>query len=332
VNAAAEKLQFLLDLQKSLGGCVPFDRWMHEALYHATYGYYTANIREFGRRGDFTTWPTLNESLGRAIGRWILKNKPSGRLNIIEIGAGSGELAASVIKEIGWWNRPRYHIVEVSPRLRQAQQERLGSRALWHLSVSEALAACHGAALIVSNELVDAFPCRVFRKDPEGWSELALRIEEGRAVEEWISRPLPISSVFMHAWPVGQRIEVHESFQDWRRGWLPAWESGSMLTIDYGDECPALYMRRPRGTLRAYAHHQRLEGREAYAAFGLRDLTADVNFSDLQREATVSTTAFGTLAEFLANKDPSCLQDSTAQILRAPDGAGEAFKALVQTR
>ncbi len=332
MNAPAEKLQFLLHLQKSLGGCVPFDRWMHEALYHASYGYYTANIREFGRRGDFTTWPTLNDSLGCAIGRWILRNKPSGRLNVIEIGAGSGELAASVIKAIGWWNRPRYHIVEISPHLRRAQQKRLGSRALWHVSVAEALTASRGAALIVSNELVDAFPCRIFRKDPEGWSELALRIEESRAVEEWISRPLPVSSVFMHAWPVGQRIEVHESFQDWRRGWLSAWESGSMLTIDYGDECPALYVRRPRGTLRAYAHHLRLEGREVYAGFGLRDLTADVNFSDLQYQATVSHTAFSTLAEFLAKNDPSWLKDPAARALHAPGGAGEAFKVLVQTR
>jgi len=37
-----------------------------------------------------------------------------------------------------------------------------------------------------------------------------------------------------------------------------------MLTIDYGDTCPALYLRRPRGTLRAYAHHQRLEGYDVY--------------------------------------------------------------------
>lgn len=332
MSVTAEKLQFLIDLQESLGGCIPFDRWMREALYHARFGYYTANIREFGRRGDFTTWPALNDRLGRAIGRWILKSKPPGRPNIIEIGAGSGELAGSIIKAIGWWNRPRYHIVEISPLLRRAQQKRVGSRAAWHVDISEALAASDGAAIIVSNELVDAFPCRVFKKDPEGWSELALRIEETRAIEEWINRPLPESTAFMHPWPVGQRLEVHESFQSWRRDWLPAWESGIMLTIDYGDECPALYVRRPHGSLRAYAHHQRLEGREVYAGFGLRDLTADVNFSDLEREAMVSTTAFGTLAKFIANNDPSTLKDRTAKILDAPGGAGEAFKVLVQTR
>ena len=34
VSDTAGKLRFLLDLQKNLGGCIPFERWMHEALYH----------------------------------------------------------------------------------------------------------------------------------------------------------------------------------------------------------------------------------------------------------------------------------------------------------
>ncbi len=331
MSATAEKLQFLLDLQEDLGGCIRFDRWMREALYHEAFGYYTANIREFGRRGDFTTWPALSESLGVAIGRWILKSKPSGRLNVIEIGAGNGELAASIIKAIGWWQRPRYHIVEISSRLRQVQQKRIGSKALWHGSVSEALKVSGGAAMIISNELVDAFPCRVF-KNGDGWRELALRVEENAVVEEWIFGPLPASTAFHEPWPMGQRVEVHESFRVWLGEWLPSWESGSMLTIDYGDACPALYWRRPNGTLRAYAHHQRLQGREAYAGFGLRDLTADVNFSDLQQESSLSTTAFGTLSAFVSSVGGFAADDRTSQMLHSLGGAGDAFKFLIQTR
>ena len=122
-------------------------------------------------------------------------------------------------------------------------------RAVWHTNVSEALEVCGGAAIIISNELVDAFPCRVFKKDGDGWRELALRIEENAVVEEWISAALPTSTVFSEPWPVGQRVEVHESFRVWLRAWLPGWDSGVMLTIDYGDTCPALYRRRPRGNI-----------------------------------------------------------------------------------
>jgi SAM-dependent MidA family methyltransferase len=332
VNDAAEKLHFLLELQKDLGGSIPFDRWMREALYHVKFGYYTVKIRQLGRRGDFTTWPVLNEGLGRAIGRWALDNRPAGRWNVIEIGAGSGELAASILKTIGWWNRPRYHIVEISSLLRQAQQERLGSSALWHPNVADALGSCGGTALLFSNELVDAFPCRVFKKLPDGWRELALRIEGGSIAEEWLAQGLPDSTAFSHPWPDGQRVEVQESYRVWLEEWLPAWQSGSMLTIDYGDTCPALYFRRPDGTLRAYAHHQRLEGHDVYGGFGLRDLTADVNFSDLRREPALSATMFTTLAAFIAGRDPSPPKDPAAETLHASGGAGEAFKALVQTR
>ena len=332
MSDTAKKLHFLRELQESLGGCIPFERWMHEALYRSEFGYYTAKIREFGRRGDFTTWPALDEGPGRAIARWALENRPAGRWNLIEVGAGSGELAASIMKTTGWWNRPRYHIVEISPRLRQIQQKHLGSNATWHASVPEALAAAGGRALIFSNELVDAFPCRVFKKEPGGWRELALRLEGGRIVEEWLTRPLPASTVFSYPWPHGQRVEVQESYRVWMRGWLPAWQAGKMLTIDYGNTCPALYFRRPGGTLRAYAHHQRLEGHDAYAGFGLRDLTADVNFSDLQEESAFSATTLTTLAEFIAKHDPSPGRDRTGDALHSPGGAGEAFKVLTQTR
>ena len=218
----SEARRFLRELQTSLGGCIPFDRWMHEALYHTDFGYYTANIREFGRRGDFTTWPAFNEGLGQAIAQWALRNRAPGRWSLLEIGGGTGELAQLVIRAIGWWSRPRYHIVEVSPRLIRAQRKRLGSAAIWHRSVSEALAATDGTALIVSNELVDAFPCRVFRKEPAGWRELALRLDGGRIAEEWLIRPLPgIDQLFvlLANWPAcgsaGELSNVAQRLASW---------------------------------------------------------------------------------------------------------------------
>lgn len=319
---SAEALRFLFDLQEEMGGAIPFERWMREALYHEKFGYYSVHIRAIGRRGDFTTWPVLHRSLADGIARWALTHKPSGRWNLIEIGAGTGELAESVLRAIGWWNRPRYHIVDVSGPLREIQQKRLGRKARWHGSMREALADCGGMAVIFSNELVDAFPCRIFQRQSGAWRELALRIEDGRVREVLREASLPDSTAFLADWPAGQRVEVQESFQAWQAEWLPEWKSGAMLTIDYGDLCPALYHRRPLGTLRAYAHHQRLEGREAYAGFGRRDLTVDVNFSDLQKGAGPGAT-FGTLAEFLARQ-------KIAEAAGLAE-AGKAFKVLEQS-
>lgn len=277
------KLAFLLSLQESLGGRIPFERWMEEALYHPEFGYYTASIRDMGRRGDFTTWPVLDRGLGRAIAAWARSGRPRGRWHLIEMGAGSGALAAEVLRALGWWGKPRYHIVEISPVLRALQQKGLRGRGvIWHETPEDALAAAGGEALIFSNELVDAFPCRIFRRQAEGWSELALQIVNGAVAEVWFDADRPASTVFDADWPEGQRVEVVASYRQWLGRWVPAWRSGELLTIDYGGTAAEIYHRRPGGTLRAYAHHQRLEGPSAYAGFGKRDLTADVNFQDLR--------------------------------------------------
>lgn len=107
-----------------------------------------------------------------------------------------------------------------------------------------------------------------------------------------------------------------------------------MLTIDYGDEMPALIHRRPRGTLRAYFHHQRFEGLEIYHRFGRQDLTADVNFTDLRawtERCGWRTASLGTQAGFLAAHGTTRSGLHDAQ-LADHTGAGAAFKVLESVR
>jgi SAM-dependent MidA family methyltransferase len=97
-----------------------------------------------------------------------------------------------------------------------------------------------------------------------------------------------------------------------------------MLTIDYGDTMPILYHRRPQGSLRGYAAHQLLSGAEIYQAPGRCDITADVNFSDLQ--AWGESLSWGCippskLATFLGPELPPRFQS-----------AAEAFQILEQSR
>ncbi len=314
---------FLQALQSELGGTIRFDRFMQEALYNPSFGYYTARINTVGRRGDFSTMATLDHSLAAGIAGWIQKQCPR---DVIEIGGGNGQLARDILASLGWWKRRsiRYHIVEVSGPLREAQKKLLrGFRVRWHESLPAALEASRGSATLFSNELVDAFPCRVLERVEGGWQELHLHIEDREFRQILHPCTLPDSTVFQHPFRVGQRVEVHESYNRWLQAWAPLWKSGSMLTIDYGNTMPALYHRRPQGSLRGYAAHQLLSGAEIYQAPGRCDITADVNFSDLEAWGNNSGWTLisrSNLADFLAPRLPSRFQ-----------AAATAFQTLEQS-
>jgi SAM-dependent MidA family methyltransferase len=318
-------------------GQLRFDEFMARALYDPEGGYYSRRISGIGKRGDFTTAPMLSAATARAVAAWADRAlRESACRDLIEIGPGDGTLAAAVLNHLPWllrW-RVRLHLVETSAPLMRQQRELLGRRAHWHASPAAALAACQGRAVIFSNELVDAFPVRRFQHAQDGWRELALNFEEPGQTREVLlpPGPLPPSASFQQSHPIGQGLEVHDSYRQWLAEWLPAWQAGRLLTIDYGSTADQLYHRRPRGTLRAYLLQQRLEGPAVYANPGRQDLTADVNFTDLIEWSRpwITTSTLRTFGEFIAaTADPA---NPTDQALLAEHGAGGAFLVLDQNR
>lgn len=327
-----------------------FESFMQRALFDPRCGYYSRNIATVGARGDFSTSAVVSPLLGKAVARWLIKeaeSQPAIR-TIIEVGAGDGSLLATVRQELGWWRRRRFnfHLVEASPVLRQAQQARLGDRVTWFDDLNSALAHCAGQAFIVHNELLDAFPVKLIEwtaKSAE-WQEVWLSHEPtGKVVEKL--RPLDPSitrddfAVLRHWTPdsnppcAGQRCELHTGVKNWLQDWAPNWHQGAMLTIDYGDEFPAIYQRRPRGTLRAYLLHQRLEGADIYANPGRQDITSDVNFSDLRRwfrnlgwRESFHETQSRFIRRFVGERRAGA--DAAAGFLLDENGAGGAFKCL----
>jgi SAM-dependent MidA family methyltransferase len=315
---------------KSSAASESFSAFMARALFDPERGYYSRQIRTVGARGDFSTSASLSPALGTAVAAWLkaeYKRQPKIR-HIIEVGAGDGTLMQQVKKALGWshvW-RFKFHIVEISASLRSQQQHRLGSGIHWHHDLASALSTTEGQAFIYHNELLDAFPATLLQWDAK----------QQRWFEVWVPESLHSHafdpthfSVLRHAaFANGQRCEIHPSIRDWLAGWTPHWKSGAMLTIDYGDEFPQLYQRRPQGTLRAYLLHQRLTGADIYANPGRQDITADINFTDYRawlHGSGLEEAACQTLAEFLRP------HNAPAQLLD-PDGAGNAFKCLVHRR
>ncbi|HYF34704.1 MAG TPA: SAM-dependent methyltransferase [Prosthecobacter sp.] len=308
----------------------PFSVFMARALRD----YYGRNIRTVGARGDFSTSATLSPLLGQSIAAWLLEEsrlQPSIR-HLIEVGPGDGSLTAQVRRSLGWWRRRRFqfHLVETSPVLRARQEARLGRFVRWHEDMASALSMAEGSALIYHNELLDAFPVTLIQRHADQWHEVY--VNGGR--EEL--RPLLLDGTgfsTLGAWqpPPNQRCELQAAVRQWLAEWTPLWRAGAMLTIDYGDLFPALYHRRPAGTLRAYLLQQRLEGSAIYNNPGRQDLTADVNFTDYRawlQAFGCEESGYGTQAEFIQARS----RTADAEFIVNPDGAGQAFKYVIHRR
>lgn len=304
---------------------IRFDRFMNAALYHPERGYYTARIKGVGSRGDFTTTPQLSDTLARAIAAAFCA---SDCRHLIEVGPGTGLLTKQV-----WLNLPfltkrrtQQHLVEVSPPLRNLQKEN-APKATHHETIQAALQASGGKAFIYSNELVDAFPARIFRKEKTGWSELHLAGKQPQLKEHFLPvESLPDSKLFAEEHPLHQRVEIHQSYHEWLQRWLPHLTQGQILTIDYTAPSPRLLS----GTLRGYFLQDRLTGGNLYQNAGHIDLTADVSFDDLENwgmQLGLQTTSRQTQEQFLS---PFATKSQSDQFLTDPQGAGSAFTVLLQ--
>ncbi|WP_309380718.1 SAM-dependent methyltransferase [Cerasicoccus frondis] len=330
---------WLADLIQREGGAITFAQFMGFALYDHTHGYYGAQVRQVGADGDFSTSATLCPAFGEAIARWAkartAEDFPNGDFHLIEVGAGVGALAESVLKAWRKIGEPdvAYSAVETSPGLREALAPKAAELGFTvRDGIPDALAAAQGRAIIFSNELVDAFPARQLCWDGDDWREVGLRLVEGELVEGLLPFTDPVDADAPAKPRQGQRIFIHPSYHAWLQTELADWQRGRMLTIDYGAAYPA-------GEVRAYRNQDGIDGDEIYAHAGQQDLTCDVNFADLQRWGeqlgwqTISLLPqAGFLNQWIPDAETRAKLDPALAFLANPFGAGGAFQTLEQQR
>src|SRR5258706_424289 len=136
---------------------------------HAPGGYYAGGMRKFGAEGDFVTAPELGRLFGRTLARQ-LKELLNENRRVLEIGAGSGALAKTLLDELSC----EYFILETSAGLRDRQRERLGDRASW----LDSLPARFGG-VIIANEVVDAMPVHAVAWSAQGIMERGVAADGG---------------------------------------------------------------------------------------------------------------------------------------------------------
>ena len=147
------------------GRWLDFARYMELALYAPGLGYYSAGSAKLGAAGDFVTAPELSGALGRALAITLdAELELLGSGDVLELGAGSGALAAQLLDTFALQRRNvRYFILEPSADLRERQQralERFAGRVQW----LDRLPDADFAGVVVANEVLDALPVTCFER------------------------------------------------------------------------------------------------------------------------------------------------------------------------
>jgi SAM-dependent MidA family methyltransferase len=274
-------------------GPLTFRDFMQAVLYDPRHGYYVTHADEPRRAGDYVTSPQVHPAFGALVARqlaemWNVMSRPP-RFDVLEQGAGGGLLARDILR---WARRAEpefadamaYGIVEPIPAQRAVQERTLGAFSAgieWHVALSQ-----HMQGVVLSNELVDAFPVHRVVRRGDDLREIYVTERDGRFddVEGALSKER------LHAYfddlgllpGDGCSAEVNLDAVGWIRDVASSIDRGYVLTFDYGYEAADLYAPwRRDGTLLCF--YRQSASSDPYARIGEQDITASVDFTTLRR-------------------------------------------------
>jgi SAM-dependent MidA family methyltransferase len=333
------------------GGWIPFDRFMHTALYTPQLGYYArgdspigwmpAGSTGVGPKGspgsDFVTAPVLSPFFGRALAQQVAQGLRAAQANeVFEFGAGTGALAQQVLDALGEHVR-RYTIVEVSGALRAQQRQalaRFGDRVQWADEMPPVM-----RGVVLGNEVLDAMPAQLLAFDGQTWCERGVAWHEGRL--HFADRPTEFRPPVDGPFVPGTVLEIQPQAPAVVATLAERLERGMVLFIDYGfPEAELYHPQRTGGTLMCHRAH-RADG-NPLADVGLKDITVHVDFTAMAlaaQDAGLTVAGYTSQARFLLNcgiagllETATIPERAAAQKLLTEHEMGEIFKVMAFTR
>jgi len=275
-----------------------FSSFMQHCLYEPGLGYYMAGSQKFGADGDFITAPEISPLFGACLAKQCDEVLALVGGDILELGAGSGRMALSVINHLTqdvWGN---YFIVEPSADLQDRQfallQQHLTPDQFDKVRWLNVLPSAF-TGVVLANEVMDALPVERVVRTADGFEvevistsgdeEYPLSLGQIGSSElpaderERIAKALThIENDIGHRWADGYCSEVSQLLSPWIQSLADCLKSGVLLLIDYGYPRREYYLEeRTQGTLQCfYRHHAHSD-----VTFwpGLQDMTAHVDFT-----------------------------------------------------
>ena len=342
---SAALLQRIAQCIEAAGGYIDFATFMDLALYAPGLGYYSAGSTKIGAAGDFTTAPEVSALFARCVARQcaqVLKLTP--QASILELGAGTGSMAATVLRELAALDTlpVHYDILEVSADLAERQVQHLAhlpdelrARVRW----LRQLPTTPMTGVILANEVLDALPCRRFALRASGLEELGVS-RTAEATLAWARRPAAaaltaavqeLTAALGTALAPGYTSEVCLLADGWIASLAACLGHGVLLLFDYGLPRRQYYHPdRSSGTLTCHFKHR--AHFDPLIHVGVQDITAWVDFTRVAlagHAAGMDLLGFCTQAGFLLGAGIETLLGEAREAVEQARLAGEARRLLL---
>ncbi len=318
---------------EAAGGWLSFADFMAQVLYAPGLGYYAAGAHKFGSAGDFVTAPEMTALFGQALARQVGQLMQQSVPAIIEVGAGSGRLAADLLLALEAQGQlpDSYAILDLSPDLRERQQQTIAAaaphllpRVSWLDRLPEKF-----SGVVLANELLDALPAHLVLWNEDMILERGVGLDANGA---FVWRDQAAEGALLLAaqeiadqcqLPPDYLSEISLAARAWSAEWGYRLQQGALLLLDYGFPRQEFYhpQRRQGSLMCHYRHHAHTD---PFYLPGLQDVTAHVDFTAViaaAHPAGLDLLGYTSQGRFLMNCG---LLDLLAEI---PGGTPDYFRA-----
>ena len=261
------------------------DKYIYEALYNKKSGYYMKN-NPFGKNGDYITAPNISILYSEMIAIWVIlfweNLKCPKKFNLIELGAGNGEMIKQIIKTFERFPQfkkcCKINILEKSIYLKKIQKQKLKNKNIkWLKNLSE---LSNIPSIFIGNEFFDALPIKQFIKKNNKWYERNVKFFK-------LNRPKFIDvliDIKKFEKKIGFKISHKQKFIEYSPLAIEYLKiiskkinlnNGGILIIDYG-----YWGKNMKNTLKSISNHK---FENVLNNFGKSDITYNLSFKLIEK-------------------------------------------------
>ncbi len=261
------------------------DKYIYKALYNRRSGYYMKG-NPFGKSGDYITAPNISILFSEMIAVWIIlfweNLKRPKKFNLIELGAGNGEMIKQIIKTFDRFllfkNCCKINILEKSIYLKKIQKQKLKNKNIkWLKNLNE---ISNVPSIFVGNEFFDSLPIKQFIKKNNKWYERNVKFSESNE-PKFIDILIDIKKFEKK---IGFKISHKQKFIEYSPLAIEYLKiiskkinsnNGGILIIDYG-----YWEKNMKNTLKSISNHK---FENVLNNFGKSDITYNLSFKLIEK-------------------------------------------------